>query len=407
MYFLLPPQPNSTSIAKQNSQARKHFKKRSTAKANMSHTRMLASKKATPDSPDIMTVDEAASILTHMNLADRLLNPTNRLEICGKPSLSSNDHTQPIEEKLSPQNLHRIENAWKLGNQGLHPNRPRLLPKYRAPSAKYKPLARDFFAMNMDVDTTASAKGKAPGQIPKNDHMDAESTTQTPNQANSRARKTVSHASSNAGAGSINQNQAEAARVDEAPNYRWRLCTCCGVPGHPIASCPMVPCRSCHTVGHAPRNCPHVPCKYCNSIGQHAVKDCPVFHAKRNEHLRTATARWRKNRIVANSAAKCKPIQLENSLPKTLANNEAAHNNSINLNGKRSLAKETSMQSPICNQPSHQTRNRNRPNLPCGYCHSMGHLPKNCPVAETDKDERERASSTLQREMWGQVGSGK
>lgn len=37
----------------------------------------------------------------------------------------------------------------------------------------------------------------------------------------------------------------------------------------------------------------------------------------------------------------------------------------------------------------------------------MGHLPKNCPVAETDKDERERASSTLQREMWGQVGSGK
>lgn len=158
----------------------------------MSHTRMLASKKATPDSPDIMTVDEAASILTHMNLADRLLNPTNRLEICGKPSLSSNDHTQPIEEKLSPQNLHRIENAWKLGNQGLHPNRPRLLPKYRAPSAKYKPLAWDFFAMNMDVDTTASAKGKAPGQIPKNDHMDAESTTQTPNQANSRARKTVS-----------------------------------------------------------------------------------------------------------------------------------------------------------------------------------------------------------------------
>lgn len=170
----------------------------------MSHTRMLASKKATPDSPDIMTVDEAASILTHMNLADRLLNPTNRLEICGKPSLSSNDHTQPIEEKLSPQNLHRIENAWKLGNQGLHPNRPRLLPKYRAPSAKFKPLARDFFAMNMDVDTTASAKGKAPGQIPKNDHMDAESATQTPNQANSRAGKAVSHASSNAGAGSIN-----------------------------------------------------------------------------------------------------------------------------------------------------------------------------------------------------------
>lgn len=93
-----------------------------------------------------------------VNMAYRLLNPMNRLKISGKPTLSSNASTEPVEEESPPQNLYHIENAWKLGKEVLQPNRPRSLSKYRAPSAKYESLARNYFVMNMDIDTTASAK---------------------------------------------------------------------------------------------------------------------------------------------------------------------------------------------------------------------------------------------------------
>lgn len=360
------------------------------------------------DSSNIITMAEAASILIQMNRADMLLNPINRLEIYEESNFSSKALTQPVKGKSPPQDLYCIKNAWKLGTQLLHSYRPMPTPKYLSTSAKHGSTPGNFFARNTDIDTTASAKWEAPGQIPKDDHMDVDSTIQTPTQGDSRAGNTVSHTSSNVGAGLIIKNQPEVAK---APKYRWRLCTYCGVPGHPIKSCPMIPCRHCQTVGHPTRTCPNLPCKYCNTIGQHAVKDCPIFHAERNAKLRAATARWRKKRKAASErAAKNEPNQPENSLTMPFADDEEeeeAHINPVNPTGKRGLAKETRVQSPIYSQPSHQHRSSNRPNLPCGYCHDMGHLPKDCPVAQTDKNERERGSSAMEREMKGQAWSDK
>lgn len=395
IYSLYHFRLNSTSIEIKWAKQEKDIRKQLATLVNMPRYHELARKKVIPMTEDIMTMEEAAAILVHMKLSDSLINPMNRLDVSGQPTLPPNTLTPLVEGIPSPEDLHPIENAWESDHQGLHPNRLRLLPKSCTPTAMDERVARDWFARNMDIGTTASAKSKSLEQSPNHDRMSVNSTTETWNQANTHFQSIVSCSSYNAGAGLANQNQPEAIKVEEAPKPRWRLCTYCGVPGHPIGSCPMVPCRRCHTIGHASKNCPLIPCKYCNCTGQHAVGHCPVFLAKmaQNEQLRSIKR--------AARATKKKPTQEETSLKRPLADISEDYANLVSISGQQDLEKETRMHSPICDQPSHQTRSRT--NLPCGYCHATGHLPKNCPVAKADKNERERTSSAQQRKKRGRA----
>lgn len=363
----------------------------------------LASKNATHvTEEDIMTVEEAAAILMHMNLADNLINPMNRPDVRGQPTLEANITRTPlVEGKPPPENLHPAENFGEPENLGLHPNRLRLLlPKSCTPTAMDERAARDWFARNMDIDTTASAKGESSGQTPNNDddRMDVSSTTQT--RVNPHSNSMVSRTMDNAGASIANQSQAEAIKIEGGSKPKWRLCSYCGVPGHPIGNCPMVPCRRCHTVGHAPRNCPLIPCKYCNTTGQHAIGQCPVLLAKtaRDEQLRNIKIAAR-----ATSKTKKKSTQAEISLQRPLADDTEEYANefvSINHSQQRGLAKEISMHSPICDQPR-QHRTRSRTNLPCVHCDPTAHLANNCPDAKADKNECECASSAPQPKKLG------
>lgn len=314
----------------------------------MSRYRELMPKKGIFTTKDIMTVEEAAAVLIHMRFANSLINPINRLDVSRQPSLSPNTLTQFIEGSAPPENLHHIENAWEPGNQGLHSNRPKLSPTSCTPIAMEARAAREF-AENVDIDTTASAKGKSLGQTLNDDFMDVGSTTQPRNKANNQEKGMASSTSGNAGKGLANQNQAEAIKFEEALKPKWRLCTYCGVPGHPIRRCPMVPCRRCHIIGHAPKHCPLLPCKYCNTSGQHAIGHCPVILAKtaRNEHLQ-------KLKEAARTAKK-KPAQEEASLKRPLADNKEEYASLVSVNGQRGLTNETSVISPICDQPSHRT----------------------------------------------------
>lgn len=357
----------------------------------------LAHKNAIHVTEDIMTVEEAAAILMHMKLADNLINPMNRPDVPGQPTLLPNTLTPLVEGKPPPENLHHTENSGEPENHGLHPNRLRSLPKSCTPTAMDERAARDWFARNMDIDTTASARGEFPGRTPNDGRMDVDSTTQTRDQVNTHSNSMVSRTSDSAGAGLANQNQAEAIKAEEASKPKWRLCSYCGVPGHPIGNCPMVPCRRCHTVGHAPKNCPLIPCKYCKTTGQHAIGNCPVVLAKtaRDEQLRNI-------KIAARAATKKKPTQEETPVKRPLADDKEEYANEfVSINSQRGLAMEISMQPPICDQPRHRTRSRT--NLPCGYCDATGHLTKNCPFAKADKNEWERASSAPQRKKRGRA----
>lgn len=362
----------------------------------MPRYRKLARKITIPATKDIMPVEEAAAILIDMKQADSLINPINHLDVSGQPTLPSKTLTPIVEEKTIPENLHYIENGREPGNQNLHPNQPRLLPNFSTPTTMDERATQNWFTRNMDIDTTVSAKDKSLGQTPNDKQMDVDSTIQTRNQANTQAKSMVLRTSGNAVAGVANENQAQAIKVEEAPKPRWRLCTYCGVPGHPIGSCPMVPCRRCHTIGHAPRNCPHLPCKYCNTTVKHAIEHCPVFLAKtaRNEELRNIGKPAR--------AAKKNPTQEKTSLKRPLADDKEEYVNLVSVSGQRGLAKETGVRSPTYGQPSHPTRSRT--NLPCGYCHTTGHLAKNCPIARAEKNERERASSAQQRKKRARTG---
>lgn len=313
----------------------------------MSRYRELMPKEGIFTTKDIMTVEEAAAVLIHMRFADSLINPINRLDVSRQPNLSPNALTQFIEGSAPPENLHHIENAWEPGNQGLHSNRPKLSPTSCTPIAMDARAVREF-AENVDIDTTASANGKSLGQTLNDDFMDVGSTTQPRNKANNQEKSMASSTSGNAGKGLANQNQAEAIKVEEALKPKWRLCTYCGVPGHPIRRCPMVPCRLCHIIGHAPKHCPLLPCKYCNTTGQHAIGHCPVILAKtaRNEQFQ---------KLKAARTAKKKPAQEEASPKRPLADNKEEYASLVSVNGQRGLTNETSVISPICDQPSHRT----------------------------------------------------
>lgn len=286
---------------------------------------------------DIMTVEEAAAILMHIKLADSLINPMNCLDISGQPTLPPSTIALLVEEKPPPENLHPIENAWDPNSQGLHPNRLRRLPISYTPTAMDERAAWDWFARNMDIDTTASAKGKSLVHTRNDDGIDVGITTQARDQVNTHSKIMVSRTSDNVGADLANQNQAEAIKPEGAPKPRWRLCTYCGLPGHPIGSCPMVPCRRCHTIGHAPKNCPLVPCKYCSTTGQHAIGHCPIFLAKtaRIEQLRDTKS--------AARASRKKPTQEETSLKRPLADGKEELVNLDSINGQRGLAKVASV----------------------------------------------------------------
>lgn len=375
----------------------------------------LTRKNAIHVTEDLMTVEEAAAILMHMKLADNLINPMNSPDVPGQPTLPPNTLAPLVEGRPPTENLHPMENSREPENYGLHPNRPRPSPRSCTPTAMDERAARNWFARNVDIDTTASAKGESPGRTPNDDRMDVDSTTKTRNQVNTHSNSMVSRTSDSAGAGLANQNQAEAIKVGEASKPKWRLCSYCGVPGHPIGNCPMVPCRRCHTVGHAPRNCPMVPCRrchtvghaprncplipcrYCKTTGQHAIGNCPVVLAKtaRDEQLRSV-------KIAAHAAAKKKPTQEETSFKRPRADDKEEYANEfVSINSQRGLAKDMGMQSPTCDQPRHRTRSRT--DLPCGYCEATGHLTKNSPVAKADKNEWERASSAPQREKQGRA----
>lgn len=382
----------------------------------MARYHKLACKNAIHVTEDIMTVGEAAAILMHMKLADHLINPINRPDVPRQPTLPPNTLLTPlVEGKPPPEKLRPTANSAEPENLGFHPNRPRPLPKSRTPTAMDERAARDWFARNMDIDTTApSAKDESPRRTPNDDRMDVDSTTQKRDQVNTHSNGMVSRTSDRAGAGLANQNQAGAIKIEEGSKPKWRLCSYCGVPGHPIAKCPMVPCRRCHTVGHAPKNCPLIPCKYCNTTGQHGIGNCPVVLAKRarDEQLRNIKIAARAS-AAATTTTKKKPTQLQEektSLKRGLVaddkeegeeEEEEYANEFVSINSQRGLAKEMRMQSSICDQPSrqhlHLHRTRTRSNLPCGYCHATGHLTKHCPVAKADKNEWERASSVPQR----------
>lgn len=362
----------------------------------------LARKNAIHVTEDIMTVEEAAAILMHMNLADNLINPMNRgPDVPGQPTLRPNTRTALVGRKPPPENLQPTENFGEPENLGLHPNRLRLLPKSGIPTAMDERAARDWFARNMDIDTTASAKGESSGKTPNDDRMDVSSTTQTRDQVNPHPNSMVSRTIDNAGASVANQNQAKAIKIEEASKPKWRLCTYCGVPGHPIGNCPMVPCRRCHIVGHAPRNCPLLPCKYCKTTGQHAIGQCPVVLAKaaRDEQQRNI-------KLAARASTKKKATQADTSqIKRPLADDKKEYGNEfVSINSVSSqrglLAKEISMQSPICDQPRHRTRSRIT-NLPSEYCDATAHLAHNCPDAKADENEWERASSAPQRKKRG------
>lgn len=372
----------------------------------------LARKNAIHVTEDIMTVEEAAAILMHMKLADNLINPMNRPDVPGQPALPSNTLTPLVEGKPPPEKLHPMENSGKPENHGLHPNRLKSLPKSYTPTAMDERAARAWFVKNMDIDTTASAKGESSGRTPNDDRMDVDSTTETRDQVNIHSNSMVSRTSDSAGAGLANQNRAEVIKIKEGSKPKWRLCSYCGVPGHPIANCPMVPCRRCHTVGHASKNCPLLPCNYCKTTGQHAIGKCPVVLAKRarDEQLRNIKIAARTS--AAATTIKKKPTKEEKtSLKRGLVaddkeeeeeEEEKYANEFVSINSQRGLAKEISMQSPICDQPRQhlhrtRTRTRSRTNLPCGYCHATGHLTKNCPVAKADRNKWERASSAPQQ----------
>lgn len=156
--------------------------------------------------------------------------------------------------------------------------------------------------------------------------MDVESTAQTSNQANSRAGNTVSHTGSNAGAGFINQNQAEATKVDEAPKDRWRLCTHCGVPGHQIESYLMVSCRRRYNVGHPPHDCPHVctiPILQCHRQAYRQRLPClpreNEWAVAHRNGLTCCNLAGAEEERAANCAAKGKPAQPKSSLSKTFS----------------------------------------------------------------------------------------
>lgn len=242
---------------------------------------------------DIMTAEEAAAILMQMNLADNLINPMNRPDVvAGQPTILPSTRTPCVARNPPPENLYPMENFGELKNLGLHSNRPRPLPQSCTPTAmnNERAASRDWFAIKMDIDnTTASAKGETPND---DDRMDVNSTTQrqrrdqanTHHSNNNMVLRTIDNF---AGAKLANndRNQAEATTIEieeeaSTTKPKWRLCSYCGVPGHPIGKCPMVPCRRCHTVGHARNKCPLNPCKYCKMTGQHAIGQCPVVLAK-------------------------------------------------------------------------------------------------------------------------------
>ena len=217
----------------------------------------LARKNAIHVTKDIMTAEKAAAISMHMNLADNLINPMN----CpnggaGQPTLPpsrASTGTPLVARNPPPENLRHMEIIGEPKNLSLHPNRPRHLPKSCTPTAIMNERAapRDWFARKMDIETTASAKG----ETPNDDRMVLNSTTQRRDHVkNIHSNNMVLRTIDNAGASlANNRNQAvEAIKIEEASTPKWRLCSYCGVPGHPIGNRPMVPCRRCHTVGHTP-----------------------------------------------------------------------------------------------------------------------------------------------------------
>lgn len=182
-----------------------------------------------------------------------------------------------------------------------------------------------------------------------------------------------------------NRNQAEATtiKIEEEASMtkpKWRLCSYCGVPGHPIGKCPMVPCRRCHTVGHARNKCPLSPCKYCKMTGQHAIGQCPVVLAKtaRSEHLRNNKIAARAARAAAATATAATKKRKQRTqeqlqqqqetsilLKSPLADDDKEEeyaNEFASINAsQRGLAKDISMQSPICDQPSRKRTRTRKP----------------------------------------------
>lgn len=350
----------------------------------------------------------------------------------GQPTLQTDITRDPcVERKPPPENLHPpTENFGEPENLGPHPNRPRLrlLPKSctPTPNAMDERAARDWFARNMDIDTTASTtKGDSSGQIPNinDDRMDVSSTTTTqttrdqvkPHSYSMVSRTGTMDNAAGASLASQNQNQAEAINtiIEGGSKPKWRLCSYCGVPGHPIGKCPMVPCRRCHTVGHAPKNCPLNPCKYCKTTGQHAIGQCPVVLARAEQQRNikiaaratttttTIKTKNKRTQLQADTSLNERTLTLADDKEEEYVNNEFV---SININnGQRGqLANQiVSMHSPICDHPGQQ-RTGSRTNLPREYCDATAHLANNCPdVAVADKNECERASPLPQRKRRG------
>lgn len=145
---------------------------------------------------------------------------------------------------------------------------------------------------------------------------------------------------------------------------------------NPHQSCPNVSCKHCRNAGYSPINLPYVPYKHRNS------KDCPMYIARKNERLGTASARYQEKRGAADSA-EVTPAQgnsfAEDQRPDndvSSTNDKEDHASPATPKGKRGPAEETSFRCSTCYNSGHQ--NRHRANVPREYCHKTAHLLIGC-----------------------------